>query len=144
MSGKRTITLTVLIMLVVMSFLFIKALTADNLTSNIEGAVPIEPSKTEDTTAAPVEPEITSTTTIVDLVTAPKQCYVSGCSSQICSDSEDVISTCEWRSSYACFATARCEPQPDGECGWTPTKELTQCLQLATSTTDFTLDLQVQ
>src|SRR5690606_11183100 len=32
-----------------------------------------------------------------------KQCYVGGCSGQICSDQEGVISTCEWREEYACY-----------------------------------------
>jgi hypothetical protein len=55
-------------------------------------------------------------------------CYVGGCSSQICSDQEGVISTCEWRDEYACYQTASCERQPDGQCGWTPTAELDACL----------------
>jgi hypothetical protein len=55
-------------------------------------------------------------------------CYVGGCSGQICSDQEGVISTCEWKDEYACYASATCERQPDGQCGWTPTPELTACL----------------
>jgi hypothetical protein len=55
-------------------------------------------------------------------------CYVGGCSGQICSDQDGVISTCEWKDEYACYASATCERQPDGQCGWTPTEELTSCL----------------
>jgi hypothetical protein len=55
-------------------------------------------------------------------------CYVGGCSGQICSDQEGVISTCEWKDEYACYASATCERQPDGQCGWTATPELTACL----------------
>lgn len=55
-------------------------------------------------------------------------CYTGGCSGQICSDQEGVISTCEWREEYACYQDATCERQPDGECGWTPTAELSACL----------------
>jgi eight-cysteine-cluster-containing protein len=55
-------------------------------------------------------------------------CYVGGCSGQICSDREGVISTCEWREEYACYQTATCERQFDGQCGWTPTPELDACL----------------
>ena len=55
-------------------------------------------------------------------------CYVGGCSGQICSDQEGVISTCEWREEYACYQSATCERQPDGQCGWTPTPELEACL----------------
>jgi hypothetical protein len=55
-------------------------------------------------------------------------CYVGGCSGQICSDREGVISTCEFRPEYACYRSARCERQANGACGWTRTPELTSCL----------------
>lgn len=55
-------------------------------------------------------------------------CFVGGCSGQICSDQEGVVSTCEWREEYACYQAATCERQPDGACGWTPTAELNACL----------------
>lgn len=54
-------------------------------------------------------------------------CRRTGCSGQICSD-EDVITTCEWREEYACYRSASCERQADGECGWTMTDELRMCL----------------
>lgn len=69
-----------------------------------------------------------------------KQCYVGGCSGQVCSDRPDVITTCEWKEEYACYRTATCERQPDGNCGWTPTSELNACLQQSggsTGTIDF-------
>ncbi|MBL9018527.1 MAG: hypothetical protein JNL83_30350 [Myxococcales bacterium] len=61
---------------------------------------------------------------------AATDCFVGGCSGQICSDREGVASTCEWRPEYACYqdADATCERQPSGECGWTPTAELNACL----------------
>ena len=61
---------------------------------------------------------------------AATDCFVGGCSSQVCSDQEGVITTCEWRDEYACYqdADAKCERQPTGECGWTPTAELQVCL----------------
>jgi len=55
-------------------------------------------------------------------------CYVGGCSSHVCSDNPDVITTCEYREEYACYRTATCERQASGQCGWTETAELTQCL----------------
>jgi hypothetical protein len=55
-------------------------------------------------------------------------CYIGGCASQICSDQPGVVSTCEWQDSYACYASATCERQGDGLCGWTETPELTSCL----------------
>ena len=57
-----------------------------------------------------------------------KSCFVGGCSGQVCSDQEGVISTCEWREEYACYRDATCEVQPDGNCGWTPTAALNACL----------------
>lgn len=56
------------------------------------------------------------------------KCYVGGCSSQVCSDQEGVISTCEYRQEYACYQNARCERQANGQCGWTPTSTLQACL----------------
>lgn len=55
-------------------------------------------------------------------------CFVGGCSGQICSDQEGVISTCEFRPEYACYHDATCERQASGQCGWTQTSELQACL----------------
>lgn len=54
-------------------------------------------------------------------------CKKTGCSSQICSD-QDIASTCEWQEEYACYQTAICERQADGNCGFRQTAELTSCL----------------
>ncbi len=56
------------------------------------------------------------------------KCYIGGCSSQICSDKPDQVSTCEYREQYACYKTAVCERQSTGLCGWTQTEELRICL----------------
>lgn len=56
-----------------------------------------------------------------------KPCIKTGCSSQICAD-HNVISTCEFRPEYACYQKAACERQSDGNCGFTKTAELTECL----------------
>ena len=55
-------------------------------------------------------------------------CRPAGCSAQVCSDRDDVVTTCEWRSVYECYQSATCERQSDGACGWTPTEELNACL----------------
>jgi hypothetical protein len=56
-------------------------------------------------------------------------CVVGGCSSQLCVPAgEDVVSTCEWTEKYNCYQTATCEKQADGQCGWTETPALRQCL----------------
>src|SRR3989344_2754263 len=39
------------------------------------------------------------------------------------------MSTCEFRPEYGCYKEASCEPQANGECGWTQSNELRQCLQ---------------
>jgi len=57
-------------------------------------------------------------------------CIVSGCNSEICA-SEEVNTFCEWKEKYACYKDALCERQLDGECGWTMTEELAQCLDQA-------------
>lgn len=56
-----------------------------------------------------------------------KPCFKTGCSQQVCSD-EEVVTTCEYRSEYECYKTARCERQANGQCGFTTTPELTRCL----------------
>jgi thiol-disulfide isomerase/thioredoxin len=57
-------------------------------------------------------------------------CKVAGCSSQLCVDEEeDGISTCEWRAEYACYQNAECERQGNGQCGWTMTDDLAECLE---------------
>jgi hypothetical protein len=60
--------------------------------------------------------------------TASGGCFIGGCSSQICSDDPDAVSTCEFREEYACYKTGRCERQAGGQCGWTETPELAICL----------------
>lgn len=59
---------------------------------------------------------------------ATKPCYVGGCSSEVCSDTEGVASNCIYRESFACYKTAKCERQADGKCGWTQTTELKTCI----------------
>ncbi len=60
----------------------------------------------------------------------PKPCKKTGCSSQICSD-EDVVTTCEFRPEYECYKKAECARQKNGECGFTMTPELSECLRRA-------------
>lgn len=63
-------------------------------------------------------------------VVAPGACVVGGCSGQLCvsADIDPPATTCEWLEEYACYADSTCEVQPDGNCGWTLTDELMQCL----------------
>jgi hypothetical protein len=59
------------------------------------------------------------------------KCYVGGCSSQLCTDNPDAVSTCEYTEKYACYKTATCERQASGQCGWTETPALTACIAAA-------------
>ena len=58
---------------------------------------------------------------------ATDKCIVSGCSSEICSD-EEVVSNCQFKPEYACFAKARCERLSNGQCGWNKTPEYKACI----------------
>ena len=61
--------------------------------------------------------------------TAAGGCVKTGCSGTVCAEAEsDIMTTCEFKPEYACYADAACERQPDGACGWTQTAELTACL----------------
>ena len=69
-----------------------------------------------------------------DVVVNPNQgaCYIGGCSAQMCSDTPDMVSTCEYKEEYACYQkTSTCTRQSNGECGWTQTNELKACLASA-------------
>jgi len=56
-------------------------------------------------------------------------CVKSGCSGTVCTAAgHEVVTTCEFRPEYACYQTASCAKQADGECGWTQTQDLTACL----------------
>jgi hypothetical protein len=54
-------------------------------------------------------------------------CKKTGCSGTVCSD-KNVITTCEFKPVYACYATAICERGEDGACGWRKTKTLDSCV----------------
>ena len=66
---------------------------------------------------------------------ATSACMPAGCSSQFCLDTEEAesfVSTCEWKEEYGCYQKhGTCERQPDGQCGWTLTDNLRQCLSTA-------------
>lgn len=55
-------------------------------------------------------------------------CYRGGCSNEICSDQQGVISTCIWRPEYACYEAATCERQDDGQCGFTQDDAYDTCM----------------
>jgi hypothetical protein len=57
-------------------------------------------------------------------------CVRAGCSNHLCvEEGMDIASTCEWRPVYECYQQATCERQENGQCGFTPTHELVECLE---------------
>lgn len=61
--------------------------------------------------------------------TVVAECFVGGCSGQICSSDPGVVTTCEWTEKYACYKESVCELQANNECGWTETTQFLACLE---------------
>lgn len=55
-------------------------------------------------------------------------CVITGCSGHVCADG-DVVTTCEYKSEYACYENAVCERQADDQCGWTLTAAVGRCVE---------------
>lgn len=61
---------------------------------------------------------------------AQNDCQRSGCSGELCVEpGNDVASICIYRPEFACYRSAACERQANGQCGWTRTPELAMCLR---------------
>ncbi len=66
-----------------------------------------------------------------DPLRAEAPCKIAGCNGELCINSNlaDQISTiCLAKPEYACYNSATCKTQANGQCGWTQTAELKQCL----------------
>ena len=64
--------------------------------------------------------------------TVEPPCKIGGCSAELCIGPNDSgVSSCIARKEYACYHSARCEPQARGLCGWTQTPELSACIEAA-------------
>lgn len=59
-------------------------------------------------------------------------CQVTGCSGHVCANAgQEVITTCEWKTSYSCYnpANTRCiQDETTGQCGWEESSELKTCI----------------
>ena len=129
-SQKIIFTLSILVIIALLAFLYI---SNTNTPSSISVPQPLPEAPVTIATS-------TVATTTIDIKTPPKpkpaapapvvtkKCYIGGCSGQICSDQEGMVSNCMYREEYACYKTATCEVQKTGECGWTETDELKACL----------------
>lgn len=62
-----------------------------------------------------------------DLVIDEEECYVGGCSSELCTDELEAISTCEYLPGAVCLRQADCE-SVEGECRWVLSVEAAECL----------------
>ncbi len=92
-----------------------------------DGQLFIEPIQPENTVPSNNEPPSSQSTGSMRATS----CAVAGCSGQLCVSSEEassIVTTCEFRTEYACYKEAKCEVQRNGSCGWTMTPELGQCL----------------
>ena len=113
-------------------------------TSTQQDGMGVEASSSIDAIEEIVAPEPTDITPVPVLPPAEVPpvsagCMVSGCSSQLCVEAgNDMATTCEWREQYACYQTATCERQASGQCGWTDTAELRQCIATADSGSSLT------
>ncbi|MEN9810173.1 MAG: hypothetical protein RLZZ488_1740 [Pseudomonadota bacterium] len=86
----------------------------------------------QQTQSPAVEPSSTQSAADAKQAFTGAGCARTGCSGHLCApEGQSVVSTCMWREEYACYKTARCEKQSDGNCGWTPSAELTSCLDTA-------------
>ena len=58
------------------------------------------------------------------------ECKVTGCSGSLCvaANQEDMMTTCEMKPEYQCYAGAECKVQSTGACGWTMDDRMQKCL----------------
>jgi hypothetical protein len=78
---------------------------------------------------APTEPATPTTPPPPEPGAVAAECTVTGCSGSICAKpGYDVVTTCEMKPEYQCYAGAECKVQASGECGWTMDDRLQRCL----------------
>lgn len=58
-------------------------------------------------------------------------CVLAGCSNQLCvsSNTQNIVTTCEWKEEYKCYQEAKCELQKNRECGFTKDEKFRQCMK---------------
>lgn len=87
--------------------------------------------------SAPMTPSDTPTNSDKSDTEIENGCVITGCNKEVCVSESQAevmgITPCIYKPEFACYKDASCEKQKDGECGWTGTKELTECLAKYTS-----------
>ncbi|NCU41673.1 MAG: hypothetical protein EOM19_03025 [Candidatus Moranbacteria bacterium] len=68
------------------------------------------------------------------IMETPPLCGVSGCNGELCVNfaekgEMDDVSSCVFKEEYTCYKEALCQRQESGECAWTMTENLSQCLE---------------
>jgi hypothetical protein len=91
-------------------------------------ATPAIPAPTDQPAVEEPVVDLPETPSPLEPIVASQTCYVGGCSGQVCSSEEDVITTCLFQESYACYQQATCERQTTGVCGWTQSPTLVACI----------------
>jgi len=56
------------------------------------------------------------------------ECFVGGCSNQVCSNKPDIITTCEFKEIYNCYKLTECKCI-DNKCQWESNQEFEECLK---------------
>jgi hypothetical protein len=56
-------------------------------------------------------------------------CSQGGCFGEVCAEHIIDSAECTWSNEYACYYASTCARQADGDCGWTPTADMTSCLE---------------
>ncbi len=72
-----------------------------------------------------------------DVTVGSDECQVGGCGNELCGEpGEDLLSDCSLNPGAECYdEVGVCERNADGVCGWTPSQELTDCIEEAQNPT---------
>jgi eight-cysteine-cluster-containing protein len=54
-------------------------------------------------------------------------CFIGGCSSQICSNKQGIVSTCQYADYYSCYKLTKCGCV-QGKCQWESNAQFDSCM----------------
>lgn len=93
---------------------------AQNIPSFVQSVYPQEPN-----------PAVRNVTSTNPEAHTGAGCLISGCGDELCGEQSagPQASICMVKPQDTCYATARCERQSNGACGWTETAALLTCLE---------------
>lgn len=147
MVKKRTVVIISLFTTIVFASVILRTDIFSTVHAPTMTQTEFNPLPTEEVVVTPAPTTVYEEETVTVAPVAPsapaKRCYVSGCSGQLCSSTEGMMSTCEYKEEYACYQTATCEVQATGECGWTETDKLNSCQANAGMATQAGVELSI-